>query len=142
MLSTVSKIINSWSNAPMSWPVSWCVLACGHSGRCELRDSLRNQHDPENQITKVGDSVECSYCDYQAKHLEMLAALPAERFSHSRFRHHDSRGFGPGSIYVYEHDPKSPTGCRLFCSLDDTPAATDALRHFTGGSPLSPTERR
>lgn len=141
MKTTVSQIINDYTFTTR-WPVAWTQLSCGHSGKCELHDVVGNAHSPDNQVTKVGDWVECAFCDHQAASLKKLNELDPAEFSHSRFRHDDSRGFGPGRIYVYGRDKSSPTGCKLLLSLDDTAETSLALKRFHGGSPLSPTERR
>lgn len=142
MLKTVSHIVKEYTNNRYHpWPVAWLQLECGHSAKAVLFEEKDSAHDDFNHRVLPGDQVECERCDWQVRNLAELRAEGAARYSHSRFRHNDSRGFGPGSLYVYERDRTSPTGCKLWLTLDDTPEAAEALRQ-AGSSPLSPTEGR
>jgi hypothetical protein len=137
----VAKIELAFSNGPMGFPVGWVVLACGHTAKLVLRDASRSAHDVANQITRVGDEVQCERCDWYAEKLAKIRAMSPGDVSHARFRTRDSRGFGAGDYYVYGRVPSSPTGVHLLFSIEATPEAYDALRALRA-SPLSPTEKR
>lgn len=146
MQRKITMIEKSWTNGAMAIPVAWGRLECKHSCRLDYRDVSDNTrytrgHDESIYVQRVGDAVQCDACDRYVAALEQLRAVAPGTISHSRFRHDDSRGFGPGRYYVYARDPKSPTGCHLLLSIDDTPDAVAALRRM-GASPLSPTEAR
>ena len=147
MQRKLTAIDKSYTNGYYPIPVASGRLDCGHSCRLEYRadvpDSRRygNGHDESIYVQQVGETVECERCDWQAANLERLRTCDPATISHSRFRHNDSRGFGAGCHYVYERDTKSPTGCHLMLSLDDTPEAVEVL-HRLSTSPLSPTEPR
>lgn len=114
--------------------------ACGHKGGYKAV-LWPNPHKEEHRITKAGAGVDCEQCDrYQAR-LTQLRALKSGDVQHSRFRHNDSRGFGPGCYYVYRRDPKSPTGVTLLMSIEGTDEAAQVLSALSA-APLSPTEPR
>ena len=92
-------------------------------------------HNPEHQVTKVGDVVNCKECDKEAAQLEWLRALPREIVQHARYR----TFCGSGSYYFYQRDATSPTGVRLAGSVVATPEV-DAVLREKRISPLSPTE--
>lgn len=140
MIVKVKQIIKSHTNTTRT-PVVWCELECGHTATCEVIDWRRSAHELENQRTKLGDEIACERCDWYADKLVRLRAMTPADLSHSRFRHHDSRGFGPGSLYIYGRDPKSPTGVHLLFSIDDGPEAQAELSRLRA-APLSPTEKR
>lgn len=105
--------------------------ACGHYSATEM--DLPNAHNAADQITKIGDVVDCERCDWQAKGLAELKMLIASgTLSHSRWRN--------GSVHGYRYEPTSPTGVLIAVTLDETPEALALLRG--GLSPLSPTEPR
>jgi hypothetical protein len=138
----VTRIVRSQSNGCWPVPVSYLELECGHHHKPLLRsDDYNLAHSDANHIAGPGAILGCAACRRHMSALENLRALSASDVSHTRFRHHDSRGFGPGSIYVYGHDDKSPTGCHLLMSIDETPEVQEILRALRS-SPLSPTERR
>lgn len=145
MWQTVTKIVKSFSQ-PNRWPVSWLELECGHTAKSQITGAADawpppNEHDDANHLARPGDSVTCTECDHYQAALEKLRAMKPGDVQHSRFRHRDSRGFGPGDLYVYGRDPRSPTGVKLIMSIDDTPEAQELLRKLSA-SPLSPTEPR
>lgn len=149
MKQPVTKIAKSFSNAAQRWPVSWLELECGHTASPVLREEPNDrirygtafEHDDANHLAKPGDRVQCDACDHYQAALAKLRAMKPGDVQHSRFRHRDSRGFGPGDLYVYGRNERSPTGVTLIMSIDDTPEAAEILRMLCA-SPLSPTEPR
>ena len=138
----VTGIVKTHTNGGYPIPVAYLTLECGHSHKPLMRsDAFELAHVDSNHIAGPGAMLGCAECRHYQAALERLRALNPSEVSHSRFRHNDSRGFGPGRYYVYARDPKSPTGCHLLMSIDDTPEAVAVLRRM-GASPLSPTEKR
>jgi hypothetical protein len=138
---TVVKIEKSFGNAVLRMPVGWCILACKHAAKLELHDMARSAHDEPNQITKIGDVIQCDDCDRYAATLARLRAMKPGDVQHSRFRTRDSRGYGEGDYYVYGRDYNSPSGVHLLFAIDATEEAGEVLRALQA-SPLSPTESR
>jgi hypothetical protein len=138
---TVAKIEKTWSNGALRWELAWAVFAgCGHSVDAVKREhqATRAAHDDANLVLRPGDTAECDRCPGAEEIAEAVAFTKAPGFAHSRFRHDDSRGFGPGSVFFYVRDPKSPTGVLCELSMSGSPELMAALRG--GTSPLSPTE--
>lgn len=139
MQATVTRIVKDFSFTNR-WPVAWLALSCGHTHKGDY-DYMKSAHDDANHKIKPGEVVDCSWCDQQARAMQQLRDTPREQLSHSRFRHDDSRGFGPGRHYIYQRDD-GPTRCRLLLSLDDTPESVALIRECLGTSSISPTEKR
>lgn len=142
MRKIVTKIVKEFSN-PMRFPVAWLELECGHTAKadCDWVNDPREVHDDANHKIKPGDAVDCERCDRYAEKIAKLKAMSPGDISHSRFRHRDSRGFGPGDYYVYGRQPGSPTGVSLLFSIEATEEA-GALLSRIAAAPLSPTEPR
>lgn len=97
---------------------------------------LRNPHNDEDRLTKVGDEVGCAYCTQRKTALAKLKALDWSTIAHTRYRGTDHGG----SIYVYKRDSRSPSGVRLEMTVEDCQEATEILSLHPGMRPLSPTE--
>lgn len=136
----VSRIVKSFSNAVIPFPVAWLELECNHTAPADAE--FGRAHDDSAHRIKPGDVVDCRHCESYARSLTKLNAIDPSTVSHTRFRAHDSRGIGSGDVYVYGRDSKSPTGCHLLMSIDDTPEVQQIIRARFGNSPLSPTESR
>lgn len=143
MLKRIAALGKDFSNGCYPLPVAWGVLECGHTCRLEKAANFdyARGHDASSYLTKVGDVAECSSCNHYAEALARLRAMTPGAVQHARFRPRDSRGNGAGDYYVYESDPRSPTGVRLLLSLEATPEA-DAVLCALQASPLSPAEAR
>lgn len=139
----VTSVVKTHTNGCYPIPVSYLMLECGHAHKPLMRsDDYKLAHVDSNHIAGPGAMLGCAECRHYQAQLERLQALNPSEVSHTRFRHHDSRGFGPGAIYIYGHDAKSPTGCHLLFSIDETAEVQEVLRSKLRSSPLSPTERR
>lgn len=138
----VLRIIKVHSNGGFPIPVSYLQLECGHTHKSILRSNENDQaHSDGNHLAHPGAMLGCVPCRRYESQLLRLKALNSAQISHTRFRHHDNRGFGPGSIYIYGHDATSPTGCHLLFSIDDTAEVQEIIGALRK-SPLSPTEKR
>jgi hypothetical protein len=138
----VKCIVKVWTNSAMAIPVAYLTLECGHTHKPVMQsDDYKLAHSDANHMAGPGAMLGCSECRRYNAQLERLRALQPAEVSHTRFRHHDSRGFGPGSIYIYGRDAKSPTGCHLLFSIDET-SEVQAILSRMRSSPLSPTEKR
>ncbi len=137
----IARIVKTHSNGAYPIPVAYLELECGHSAGAIVRSTdYALAHDNANHIAQPGALIGCTYCRHYADKIAQLRALKPGDVKHSRFRHHDSRGFGPGALYVYAWDDHSPTRARLLLSIDDTQEARDLLATLSA-SALSPTER-
>jgi hypothetical protein len=166
----VASIVCDHSNSQMAIPFAYALLTCKHSaevkivptvyycvecGRettspskcpCDTRGGFKvkyrpNPHRAVDQLTYVGDEVECERCDWYADKLAQLRALSPGDIQHARFRPTDSRGGIEGSFYAYVRDPGSPSGVKLLLSIEATKEAEEVLSALRA-APLSPTEPR
>lgn len=140
----VTRIVKEYTNGAMRMPVAWLELACGHAAAPSYTSGKQwtdDPHDESQHAIGPGTELPCERCDWYAEALAKIRTMPRGEFSHSRFRHNDSRGFGSGRFYVYGYDALSPTRVKLLFSVDGTKEAGEALS-AVGASPLSPTERR
>src|SRR3990167_11028370 len=94
----------------------WVPCAsCGGGAFRPLNDP--DPHRAEDRLTRIGDEVECRWCDHYAVALAQLRALRPGDVSHSRYRDHGERG----TLWVYRRDETSPSGCMLLMSIEATP---------------------
>jgi hypothetical protein len=163
-MSVVTGFQFGFSNSTLRLPYALAVLSCGHVSKCDVHPSryacggcgvetrrieavcecgyrgyrileIADPHKPEFRATQVGDTVECSSCDSEARQLEWLRNLPVKDVQHARYR----VIVGSPSYCFYGRDEKSPTGVLLIGSVAATPAI-EALLRQKRMSPLSPTE--
>ena len=163
MEQPIARIVQDFSNSALRMPVAWGQLVCGHSCEVKLRPTvyacggcsvhsetarmcacgykggfrvlfIANAHNESDRITKVGDVVECAYCDTHAKNVAWLKTLKPGDIHHSR-----ASRYGRNTIYVYRLDHTSPSNFFLAGACEDTPETAAILRAL-GAAALSPTE--
>lgn len=138
--STVTSIEHGRSNIGDDYALA--RLSCGHYGEVTLRSDLPcagtfspEPHNPEHQLTNVGDEMPCTECDKDASLVRKALTLDPSTLRYARYRRM------AGGHCIYQADPTSPTGVCMAGMVPDTPAGRDALVTL-GLTRLSPTEGR
>lgn len=130
MKTTVKEIYKGFSNSALRLPYTLVYYQCGHAVEMEFRDVCGDRHSPENWLVKEGDPADCAKCDRNSEAIKaILAFVKTPEYSHTTLRDVTASMTGKWmSFYVYQHDPSSPTQCRLALSVEARPDTEQALR--------------